>query len=97
MENHAIREEIANSISHGLGLLLAIIAVPILVLAAVRAGSVPFIVGASVFGGTMIMLYLASTLYHSCTHEVAKNVCRVLDHTAIFLLIAGTYTPFALW
>jgi len=75
---------------------LAIVAVPILVLAAVRGGSVHFIVGASVFGGTMILLYLASTLYHSITHEVTKNMCRVFDHTAIFLLIAGTYTPFSL-
>ncbi len=96
MEKSAIREEIANSISHGLGLVLAIVAVPILVLAAVRGGSVPFIVGASVFGGTMILLYLASTLYHSITHEMTKNMCRVFDHTAIFLLIAGTYTPFSL-
>lgn len=96
MEKLAIREEIANSISHGLGLVLAIVAVPVLVLAAVRGGSIHFIVGVSVFGGTMILLYLASTLYHSITHEVTKNMCRVLDHTAIFLLIAGTYTPFSL-
>lgn len=96
MEKLAIREEIANSISHGLGLVLAIVAVPILVLAAVRGGSVPFIVGASVFGGTMILLYLASTLYHSITHEATKNMCRLFDHTAIFLLIAGSYTPFSL-
>jgi len=96
MEKLPIREEIANSISHGLGLVLAIVAVPILVLAAVRGGSVHFIVGVSVFGGTMILLYLASTLYHSITHEVTKNLCRVFDHTAIFLLIAGTYTPFSL-
>ncbi len=96
MENLSFREEIANSISHGLGLVLAIVAVPILVLAAVRAGSVQFVVGASVFGGTMILLYLASTLYHSISHEVTKNMCRVFDHTAIFLLIAGTYTPFSL-
>ena len=96
MENLSFREEIANSISHGLGLVLAIVAVPILVLAAVRAGSVHFVVGASVFGGTMILLYLASTLYHSISHEVTKNMCRVFDHTAIFLLIAGTYTPLGL-
>lgn len=96
MDTHAFREEVANSISHGLGLVLAIVAVPILVLAAIRAGSVHFVVGASVFGGTMIILYLASTLYHSLTHETAKSICRVFDHTAIFLLIAGTYTPFSL-
>src|ERR1041385_739975 len=89
-------EEVANSISHGLGLLLAIVAVPILVLAAIRVGSAHFIIGVSVFGGTMVLLYLASTLYHSLTHEAAKQVFRLFDHTAIFLLIAGTYTPFSL-
>ena len=96
MEKLDFREEVANSISHGLGLVLAIIAVPILVLAAVRGGNVHFVVGASVFGGTMVLLYLASTLYHSLTHEAAKDLCRLFDHTAIFLLIAGTYTPFSL-
>jgi len=96
MESVSFREEVANSISHGLGLVLALVAVPILILAAMRAGSVHFIIGVSVFGGTMVLLYLASTLYHSLTHEAAKSVCRLLDHTAIFLLIAGTYTPFSL-
>jgi hemolysin III len=90
------REEVANSVSHGLGLVLAIVAVPILLLEATRAGRIPFIVGVSVFGGTMILLYLASTLYHSLTHEAGKALCRLFDHTAIFLLIAGTYTPFSL-
>ena len=90
------REEIANSISHGLGLLLALAAVPVLVLSALRAGSARFLIGVSVFSATMVLLYLASTLYHSMTHEAAKYWCRLLDHTAIFLLIAGTYTPFAL-
>ena len=90
------REEIANTISHGLGLILALIAVPILIVAAGRAGNVPFMVGVIVFGGTMVLLYLASTLYHSLTHEAAKSLFRLFDHTAIFLLIAGTYTPFSL-
>ena len=89
-------EEIANSISHGLGLLFALTAVPILVLAAMRVRSAQFIVGVSVFGGTMVLLYLASTLYHSLTHEAAKRLFRLFDHAAIFLLIAGTYTPFSL-
>jgi len=95
MENPR-REEIANTISHGLGLLLAVVAVPILVLSAMREGGARSIVGVSVFGGTMVLLYLASTLYHSLTHEAAKRLFRLFDHTAIFLLIAGTYTPFAL-
>ena len=90
------REEIANSISHGLGLILAIVALPILVLSAVRVGNVTFIVGVSVFGATMVLLYLASTLYHSVTHEPTKNLFRLFDHCAIFFLIAGTYTPFSL-
>jgi len=96
MQDPSFREEIANSISHGLGLLLALVALPILVLTAIEAGSVRFLVGVSVFGGTMVLLYLASTLYHSITHETAKQIFRVFDHTAIFLLIAGSYTPFSL-
>ena len=90
------KEEIANTISHGLGLLLALVAVPVLVLSAMRAGDVRFLIGVSVFGATMVLLYLASTLYHSVTHEAAKHWFRLFDHTAIFLLIAGSYTPFAL-
>jgi hemolysin III len=89
-------EEFANTISHGLGLVLAIAAVPILVISAARIGHVRLVVGASVFGGTMVLLYLASTLYHALTHERAKRIFRLFDHSAIFLLIAGTYTPFTL-
>jgi hemolysin III len=96
MQHPSIREEIANSISHGLGLLLSLVALPVLVLAANEVGNVRFLVGVSVFGGTMVLLYLASTLYHSITHETAKQLFRVFDHTAIFLLIAGSYTPFSL-
>jgi hemolysin III len=89
-------EEIANSISHGVGAVAALIAVPYLVLTAARHGSTANIVGASVFVGTAVLLYLASTLYHALTHYKAKELFRVLDHGAIFLLIAGTYTPFTL-
>jgi len=89
-------EEVANSISHGLGLLLAVAVVPVLVVSARRIGSTHFLVGVSVFGGTMVLLYLASTFYHSLTHERAKRFFRLFDHSAIFLLIAGTYTPFTL-
>jgi hemolysin III len=89
-------EEIANSISHGLGLILALIALPILVLSARQIGSTHFIVGVSVFGATMVVLYLASTLYHAVTHHEAKRFFRLFDHSAIFLLIAGSYTPFTL-
>lgn len=90
------KEEIANSVSHGMGLVLALVAVPVLVLSAMRAGDVRFLVGVSVFGASLILLYLASTLYHSVNHEASKRLFRIFDHTAIFLLIAGTYTPFGL-
>jgi len=89
-------EEIANSISHGVGLVLALAATPILVMAALRYGSARNMVGVSVFAASMVALYLASTLYHALTHNRAKRVFRMFDHGAIFLLIAGTYTPFTL-
>ena len=89
-------EEIANTISHGIGLALAIAATPILIAAALRAGSVWSLVGASVFASAMLTLYFASTLYHALRHDKAKRFFRTLDHGAIFLLIAGTYTPFTL-
>jgi hemolysin III len=89
-------EEIANSVSHGVGLVLAIVAAPILIIAATRSGTVWNLVGVSVFAASMVLLYLASTLYHALTHGTAKRIFRMLDHGAIFLLIAGTYTPFTL-
>ena len=89
-------EEIANSVSHGLGLVAAIVATPFLIIHAARFGDAAFIVGASIFAATMLMLYLASTLYHALPAGRAKHVFRVIEHSAIFLLIAGTYTPFTL-
>ena len=91
-----VSEEIANSVSHGVGLALAITATPVLIIAAARGGTVWNIVGVSVFAASMILLYLASTLYHAIPYDRAKRIFRVLDHGAIFLLIAGTYTPFTL-
>jgi len=91
-----VGEEIANSLSHGIGLTLAIIATPILIIAASRNGTALNIVGVAVFSASMITLYFASTVYHALRHERAKRFFRVLDHGAIFLLIAGTYTPFTL-
>jgi hemolysin III len=89
-------EEIANSVSHGIGLILAIVATPFLVTAALRYGNTWRMVGVSVFAASMVTLYLSSTLYHALTHDRAKQVFRMFDHCAIFLLIAGTYTPFTL-
>ncbi len=88
-------EEVANSVSHGIGFLAAVAVTPLLVLAAIPHGA-GSIVGVSIFGATMAALYLASTLYHALPGARAKRVFRVLDHGAIFLLIAGTYTPFTL-
>ena len=92
----ARREEIANSVSHGIGLVAALVATPFLITHAVRRGDAGFIVGAGIFAATMVLLYLASTLYHALPPGKAKRVFRVIEHSAIFLLIAGTYTPFTL-
>ena len=92
----SLGEEIANSVSHGVGLLAAVAAAPVLIVAAVWRGGAVAIVGASVFAATVVVLYLTSTLYHALPASRAKRVLRVLDHGAIFLLIAGTYTPFTL-
>lgn len=88
-------EEIANSVSHGVALLGALIGTPFLIVAVspLRAAN---IVGASVFAATMVLLYLASTIYHALPEGRAKRVFVKLDHGAIYLFIAGSYTPFAL-
>jgi len=92
----SLGEEVANSISHGLGLVAAIIGTPFLILSAIDYADMSFIVGVSVFSVTMIVLYLASTVYHSMPRGKAKYVFQVIDHSAVYLLIAGTYTPFML-
>ncbi|MFH1816168.1 MAG: hemolysin III family protein [Pseudomonadota bacterium] len=89
-------EEIANSSSHAVGLLAALIGTPVLVVHAARQGDAAFIVGVIIFAATVLLLYLASTLYHALPAGKAKRVFRVLDHSSIFLLIAGTYAPFSL-
>jgi hemolysin III len=89
-------EEIANSVSHGVGFVVALAVTPLLVREAARRGGAFEIVGASVFAATMAVLYLSSTLYHAMPKNKAKRVLRIIDHSAIFLLIAGTYTPFTL-
>jgi hemolysin III len=89
-------EEVANGISHGIGLVGAIIGTPILLLAAFHHGDIPFFIGTIIFTSTMLLVYLASTLYHGWPQTSTKSLLQVIDHAAIFLLIAGTYTPFAL-
>lgn len=86
-------EEIANSVSHGLGLIAVIVGIPFLIVHAARQSDAGFIVGASIFSASMVLLYLTSTLYHAFPHGKSKQYMRVMDHAMIFLFIAGTYTP----
>jgi hemolysin III len=95
----SLGEEIANSVSHGVALLAAVVATPFLIVASVRNGDAIDIAAASVFAATMVLLYLTSMLYHALPAvraARAKGIFQVLDHGAIYLLIAGTYTPFTL-
>lgn len=89
-------EEIANAVSHGVGLIASLCALPVLVLSAAAHGDAKLVAGCGVFAASLILLYAASTLYHAIPHPRAKRALRVVDHTAIYLLIAGSYTPFTL-
>jgi hemolysin III len=89
-------EEIASAITHGIGACLAIAALVVLVVFAALDGTVWHVVSFSIFGSTLVLLYFASTLYHSLTNIRAKHVFHKFDHISIYLLIAGTYTPFCL-
>ena len=89
-------DEIANTLSHALGLLLSLAGVPGLIIQAARQGTAWHIVSCSIYGGTLIVLYAASTLYHAVWQVRWKSLLRVADHACIYLLIAGTYTPFTL-
>ena len=90
------REEAVNSLTHGLGLLLAAPGFAVLAVSASRSGDARTVVGCVVFGASLVVLYATSTLYHAARGPRVKGVLRALDHSAIFLLIAGTYTPFTL-
>jgi len=90
------REEIFNSITHGIGTLLSVAALVTLIIFAVLKGDAWHVVSFTIYGSTLVLLYLSSTLYHSFTKEKLKNLFARFDHAAIFLLIAGTYTPFLL-
>lgn len=96
-QGYSLAEEVANSISHGIGLVFGIVGlVLLLVQAADTNASATAIASYSLYGGSMIMLFLASTLYHAIPHQRAKQWLKKFDHCAIYLLIAGTYTPFLL-
>lgn len=92
----SVGEEIASSVTHGIGLAASIIVLPFLITVAARDGDAWRITSATIFGSSLILLYGASTLYHALPRSRAKRVFRILDHSAIYLLIAGTYTPFLL-
>lgn len=93
---YSLAEEIANAITHGIGTLLSAAALALLVVYACFFGDVWHIVSFSIYGATLVILYLASTLYHSIQNDKAKKILKIFDHASIYLLIAGTYTPVTL-
>ncbi len=93
---YSFGEEVANGITHGIGILLAITGLIVMLYSAATYGNSWHLVSCSIFGTTLIFVYISSTLYHSIPKPGAKRILRMLDHSAIFLLIAGTYTPFTL-
>jgi len=94
--SYSVREEIAHSAIHGVGIALSLAGLAVLVVTALRTGNAGTVAASAVYGVTLVLLYLASTLYHSIPFPRAKRILRMLDHSAIYLLIAGTYTPFTL-
>ena len=95
-EEHTVREEVANAITHGLAAAVALAGASVLITLTALFGDGWQLAGAIVYGVTLLLLYLASTLYHAIPHAGAKARLKIFDHCAIYLLIAGTYTPFAL-
>jgi hemolysin III len=87
-------EELANALTHGLGLVLSLVGAPVLVMTAFSYGKPLFVIGSLIFAAALVTVYTTSTLYHAVRHEGRKQRYRLLDHVAIYLLIAGTYTPF---
>ncbi len=96
IKRYSLGEEIFSSVTHGVGTLMAIAATVLVIIMAAVHGNAMGVVGGSIYGATMIILYTMSTLYHSLTAKKAKRVFRIIDHCSIFLLIAGTYTPYCL-
>lgn len=90
------REEIANALTHGAGLTASLIGLPFLVWAATVQGDIRQVVACTVFAASLVILYAASTAYHALPASRAKHILRIIDHVAIYILIAGSYTPFAL-
>jgi hemolysin III len=95
-EDESLIEELANGITHGIGLALSVVGLIVLVVLSILRGNAWHIAGCTTFGVTLVLLYAASTMYHSSRSPRFKRILKILDHTAIYLLIAGTYTPFTL-
>ena len=93
---HTLAEEVVHAVTHGIGAVASIAGLAILVGFSMAYGDGWHVLASSIFGGTLILLYMVSTLYHAVTHPQAKRVLHILDHCAIYLLIAGTYSPFLL-
>lgn len=93
---YTVGEEICSAVSHGIGAGLSVAALVTMVVRAVHSGDMYAIVAAAIFGASLVILYTMSTLYHALTPDKAKKVFRIFDHATIFLLIAGTYTPYLL-
>ncbi len=96
LKKYSLGEEIFSGVSHCVGALLSIAATVLLIVFSALKGNTMGVIGSSIYGGTMIVLYTMSTLYHALTNQTAKKVFRIFDHCSIFLLIAGTYTPYCL-
>ncbi len=91
-----LKREMANSITHGFGLLFGIVSIPILIALAVTKGNVPGIVASAIYGFTFLMVFCSSTLYHGFMNPTVKTALQKLDHISIYFMIAGSYTPFIL-
>ncbi|WKK83918.1 PAQR family membrane homeostasis protein TrhA [Marivirga arenosa] len=89
-----LEEELANSLTHGFGILFSVVAISLLITFSVLEGSVLHIISSSFFGGAFLLMYTFSTIYHAIQHEKSKAILRIFDHISIYFLIAGTYTPF---
>ncbi len=96
IERYDKAEEIANAVTHGIAGVFSIAALVLMIVFSAVKGTAAHVVGSAIFGSSLIILYTASTIYHALTHKKAKYVFEILDHSAIYILIAGTYTPFTL-
>ncbi len=94
--SYTLKQELANSISHGFGILFGIVCMPILIATAAQTGSKAAVAGTAIYGFSFIMVYTFSTLYHGFQQPEVKRVMKIIDHISIYFLIAGSYTPFTL-